>query len=168
MPLNEDAIEVIRRQMGKHPTRVFSYKGRPVFQTCTKAWHKAMKRAGIKDFRFHDLRHTWASWHVQSGTSLYALQELGGWRSAEMVRRYAHFGSGGHLLAAARAIDSRRTAGTKLATLRTASGTKVENSGANDLITMDNLVAREALTLIDYDFLSNGILFFLKFELPPK
>ena len=35
--------------------------------------------------------HTWASWHVQNGTPLHALQELGGWESPEMVRRYAHF-----------------------------------------------------------------------------
>jgi hypothetical protein len=32
----------------------------------------------------------WASWHVQSGTSLHKLMELGGWRSYEMVLRYAH------------------------------------------------------------------------------
>ncbi len=36
------------------------------------------------------VRHTWASWHVQNGTPLFALQEPGGWESAEMVRRYAH------------------------------------------------------------------------------
>jgi len=36
------------------------------------------------------LRHTWASWHVQSGTSLPELMELGGWKSYEMVLRYAH------------------------------------------------------------------------------
>ncbi|WP_408605675.1 tyrosine-type recombinase/integrase [Methylosarcina fibrata] len=41
----------------------------------------------------HDLRHTWASWLVQAGTPLHALQELGGWESVEMVRRYAHFSS---------------------------------------------------------------------------
>ena len=39
--------------------------------------------------RWHDLRHTWASWHVRGGSPLFALQELGGWESAEMVRRYA-------------------------------------------------------------------------------
>ena len=44
----------------------------------------------IKDFRFHDLRHTWASWHVMHGTSLQQLMELGGWESYEMVLRYAH------------------------------------------------------------------------------
>ena len=42
------------------------------------------------DFRFHDLRHTWASWLVQAGVPVSVLQEMGGWESIEMVRRYAH------------------------------------------------------------------------------
>ena len=58
----------------------------------TKAWYKALKSAKIEDFRWHDLRHTWASWHVQNGTPLNVLQELGGWESVEMVRRYAYLG----------------------------------------------------------------------------
>lgn len=96
MPLNADALRVITVQIGKHPSRVFSYKGEPVAQVTTAAWYKALKRCGIEDFRWHDLRHTWASWHVQNGTPLNVLQELGGWESAQMVRRYAHF-SAGHL-----------------------------------------------------------------------
>ncbi len=36
---------------------------------------------------------TWASWHIQNGTPLHILQELGGWSSYEMVRRYAHLSS---------------------------------------------------------------------------
>ena len=54
------------------------------------AWKRSLKRAGIEEFRFHDLRHTWASWHVMNGTSLQELMELGGWKSYEMVLRYAH------------------------------------------------------------------------------
>ena len=91
VPLNPEAVLIIRRQAGTHPTHVFSYLGRPIRQVSTKAWYAALERAGITDFRWHDLRHTWASWHVQNGTPLHALQELGGWESPEMVRRYAHF-----------------------------------------------------------------------------
>ena len=36
------------------------------------------------------MRHTWASWHVQNGTSLYDLKTLGGWATMTMVERYAH------------------------------------------------------------------------------
>jgi len=90
VPLNAEAVVIVRRNLGKHPQRVFSFKGRPIRQVSTKAWYTALEKAGISDFRWHDLRHTWASWHVQQGTPLFALQELGGWESPEMVRRYAH------------------------------------------------------------------------------
>lgn len=52
------------------------------------------RRVGLDDLRFHDLRHTWASWHVQAGTPLPVLQQLGGWASNQMVLRYAHLGRG--------------------------------------------------------------------------
>ena len=90
VPLNEDAIAVLKAQIGKHLTHVFTYKGNPVAKAGTFAWRKALKRAGIEQFRWHDLRHTWASWHVQNGTPLHILKELGGWASYEMVQRYAH------------------------------------------------------------------------------
>jgi len=90
IPLNSDAMRVITSQRGKHPTRVFTYKGNPVKWVNTKAWRKALKRAGIENFRWHDLRHTWASWHVQNGTQLCILKELGGWSDLKMVMRYAH------------------------------------------------------------------------------
>ena len=69
------------------------------------AWKAALRRAGIDDFRFHDLRHTWASWLVQAGVPLSVLQEMGGWESIEMVRRYAHLAPN-HLTEHARQIDS--------------------------------------------------------------
>jgi integrase len=90
VPLNAEAVTLIRKQLGRHQTHVFSFRGKPIQQLSTKAWYAALERAGIADFRWHDLRHTWASWHVQGGTPLFALQELGGWESPEMVRRYAH------------------------------------------------------------------------------
>src|SRR5690606_34619199 len=54
---------------------------------------RACAAVGIKDFRFHDFRHTWASWHVQAGTPLMVLKELGGWETIEMVQKYAHLAS---------------------------------------------------------------------------
>jgi integrase len=66
------------------------------------AWHTALKRAGIEDFRFHDLRHTWASWHRQAGTSCDELRNLDGWKSKTMVDRYAKFAAGNPLSAAPR------------------------------------------------------------------
>lgn len=90
VPLNAAALALVQKQIGKHASHVFSYHGKPITQVSTKAWYAALERAGIVDFRWHDLRHTWASWHVQSGTPLFALQEMGGWESPEMVRRYAH------------------------------------------------------------------------------
>jgi integrase len=90
IPLNQEAIDVLKQQMGKHPIYVFVYQQKPVTQCSTRAWRNALERAGIKDFRWHDLRHTWASWHVQNGTSLQELCDMGGWANIEMVLRYAH------------------------------------------------------------------------------
>jgi integrase len=88
--LNVTAIDVLTKQIGKDPTAVFTYKGKPVTQVNTKAWYKALGRAGIDNFRWHDLRHTWASWLTQQGVPLNVIQEMGAWESSEMVKRYAH------------------------------------------------------------------------------
>jgi integrase len=90
IPLNDSAMAVLESLKGLHPEYVITYKGKPVKRVGTRAWNKAKKRAGIKDFRWHDLRHTWASWHVQNGTPLYNLQEMGNWKDPKMVRKYAH------------------------------------------------------------------------------
>jgi len=108
VPLNEDALSVIRRRLGSHQDFVSTYKGKPNQVCTTKAWKDALAKAGIENFRWHDLRHTWASWHVQSGTSLQELIELGGWSSYEMVMRYAHLAAD-HLRTAACRIDGTFT-----------------------------------------------------------
>lgn len=88
--LNATAMEILLKQIGKHPVRIFTYRGKPINQVNTKTWRRALKRAGIENFRWHDLRHTWASWLTQSGVPLNVIQEMGAWESTEMVKRYAH------------------------------------------------------------------------------
>jgi integrase len=103
VPLNDEAVAVIRRQLGKHATHVFVRRGKVVQAWNNEQWQRACARAGIQNFRFHDLRHTWASWHVQAGTPLNRLMEMGGWSKYEMVLRYAHLAPD-HLAAHAAAV----------------------------------------------------------------
>jgi integrase len=92
--LNEEAVAILREEIGKLRERVFTFRRRPLLSVNTKAWKNALRRAGIEHFRWHDLRHVWATWHVMARTSLGELQELGAWKSESMVRRYAHFAPG--------------------------------------------------------------------------
>ena len=105
VPLNREALAVLNRQLGKHPARVFTFAGQPIANANTRAWRNALKRAGIEDFRWHDLRHTWASWHRMQGTPTHELQQLGGWKTGAMVERYAHLAPD-HLANAAARLDS--------------------------------------------------------------
>lgn len=103
VPLNGDAVAVLREQISKHPQVCFTYRGQPIRWDLTNtAWQTALRKAGIADFRFHDLRHTWASWHRQAGTSCDELKDLGGWKSRTMVDRYAKFATENLAVAAAR------------------------------------------------------------------
>ena len=88
--VDDVAMAVLERQQGKHEKSVFTYRGRPLRPANTRAWRKALAECGITDFRWHDLRHTWASWLRQKDVPTWVLQELSGWKSESMVRRYAH------------------------------------------------------------------------------
>lgn len=55
-----------------------------------KAWHNALERAGITDFRFHDLRHSAASYLAMNGATLLEIAAVLGHRTLQMVKRYAH------------------------------------------------------------------------------
>ncbi|TNG91667.1 site-specific integrase, partial [Pasteurellaceae bacterium USgator11] len=99
LPLGREAIHFLRQ---KETKRISNYvfhrgKGKLITDIDREDFKRALERADIKDFRFHDLRHTWASWHVQNGTPLLVLKELGGWETIEMVQKYAHLNAG-HLL----------------------------------------------------------------------
>ena len=55
-----------------------------------EAFDKTLKKAGIEDFHFHDLRHTFATRLVQNGVDLYKVKELLGHKTLTMTMRYAH------------------------------------------------------------------------------
>ena len=106
VPLNRDAVAVLEAEKGKHPVYCFTYRGAHFSGAVgNSAWYESVKRAELGNFRFHDLRHTWASWHRQSGTSTDELKDLGGWKSRVMVDRYAKFATE-HLSVAAARIES--------------------------------------------------------------
>lgn len=90
IPLNAEAIEVLREQEGRHGQFVFTYNGEPITQISHEAWKQTLARAGIEDFRWHDLRHTWATDMARKGVPTHALQKLGGWETMAMVNKYAH------------------------------------------------------------------------------
>lgn len=59
-----------------------------------KAWEEVIQAAEIEDFRFHDLRHTFASYLAMSGATLVEIAEALGHKTLEMVRKYAHLAEG--------------------------------------------------------------------------
>ena len=108
VPLNADAVKVLQEQIGKHPDFCFTYRGKPIRWDLTNTgWGNAVRKAELGDFRFHDLRHTWASWHRQAGTSCDELKDLGGWKSRSMVDRYAKYATENLAVAAARIENGR-------------------------------------------------------------
>jgi integrase len=111
VPLNDDAIAVLEEcwREAPDPHWVFlNSKGTgPIDKLNDKDWKRMLRQAGIQDFRWHDLRHTWATWHVLSGTPLHELMMLGGWSTYEMVLRYAHMAAE-HLATAADRVSMQR------------------------------------------------------------
>jgi integrase len=95
--LNSDAIAILKQWQGKHERYVFCFRKRaPIKQVATRMWRRVVKECGLEGVTFHSMRHSWASWQVQGGTPLSALQEMGGWATLEMPMRYSHL-EPGHL-----------------------------------------------------------------------
>jgi len=120
LPINETARRVLSKYYGKHPTRVFVYKGRPFDRLNQRYWHAAVDKAGVNDelraagllefnerFVFHGLRHSFATWLVRTGISVDVVEELGGWApdSSRMVFTYAHAAGVSRLLPYSRRMD---------------------------------------------------------------
>jgi integrase len=95
VPLNADALKTLDRMrrwqesMGLETPWVFGWeKGR--IGSLKTGWRLALRRAGIENFRIHDLRHTFASWLVMQGVSIYIVKELLGHASVRQTEIYAH------------------------------------------------------------------------------
>jgi integrase len=71
------------------------------------AWNEAMAQAGIKDFHFHDLRHTFASYAAQHGASLLELADALGHKTMKMVARYSHLSTDSRRRMVSRVFEGR-------------------------------------------------------------
>ena len=122
VPMNDTVIGILirLRENSKSPY-VFCKKDGNPYKDIRGAFQSAVHKADIKDFRFHDLRHTFASHLVMAGIDLRTVQELLGHKSFQMTLRYSHL-SPDHKR---RAIN---TLGRRLDTIWTpkAKGTKQE------------------------------------------
>jgi integrase len=91
VPLSGPALELVKELASVRRIDndlVFPFKGGA--QGVRPSWEAALKKAGIADFRFHDLRHTAASYLAMSGATLAEIAEILGHKTLQMVKRYAH------------------------------------------------------------------------------
>ncbi|EHP37483.1 bacteriophage integrase [Cupriavidus basilensis OR16] len=96
VPLNDaalDALAVLRGWGLRHAAGnpwVFGRGGDQRITTFQTGFGAACERAGISDFRIHDMRHTCASWLVMAGVPLMVVKDLLGHSSVTVTERYAH------------------------------------------------------------------------------
>lgn len=102
VPLSDKALQIIQ-SLPRHIKLPYVFWYRPQgskdvdtakrYTSLQRPWKQALKAAGIEDFKWHDLRHTFASWAVQRGADMYKLQVVLGHKSPQMTQRYAHLRS---------------------------------------------------------------------------
>ena len=92
VPLNESAIWVLKQLWTRdvHPFLFVNEATQKPFVTITRAWYRLRAKAGIETLRIHDLRHSFASFLVNGGRSLYEVQQILGHSDPKVTMRYAH------------------------------------------------------------------------------
>jgi integrase len=95
IPMNDYVIETLeawrKETGGRDSDLVFpSPRTGKIMDNCNRAWRKLLKGAGIENFRWHDMRHDFASQLVMKGVDLNTVRELMGHADMKMTLRYAH------------------------------------------------------------------------------
>ena len=91
VPLNSKALAILTRLHDhKRGDWVFCRQDGTPFLSIQHGFRLTCQRAGLKDVTPHTLRHTFCSRLVQAGVDLRTVQELGGWKSLDLVERYGH------------------------------------------------------------------------------
>lgn len=94
VPLSPEALmtirELLERRARPRSSFLFCKPDGTRIGDPKKAFAGACRRAAITDFRFHDLRHSFASWFVQDGGDLYRLSRILGHATLQMTARYGH------------------------------------------------------------------------------
>jgi len=93
IPMSRTCYDVLRSwqvQCGGSTGRVFQNANGERFDNVKKSWGKLLKQAGIENFRWHDMRHHFASRLAMAGVDLNSIRELLGHSDYEMTLRYAH------------------------------------------------------------------------------
>ena len=91
LPLTDSVIQELQLFNKNDSSLIFASKIKEEVAYCfTKPWKKALKDVEIKDFRFHDLRHSCASYLAQSGASLLEIADVLGHKQISVTKRYAH------------------------------------------------------------------------------
>ncbi len=109
IPLNAEALDILKRwkKHTKGAGYVFASAEGERMATVTTSWRKVVAAAKLVDFRFHDLRHTFASHLVMGGVDLYTVMRLLGHADFEMTQKYAHLAPD-HLSAAVAVLGQKR------------------------------------------------------------
>lgn len=107
LPINS-TVQVLLRPLKKPSGRVFLSPGGRELEDVKKGFKAALQKAGILRFRFHDLRHTFASHLVMAGVDIMTVRDLLGHKSLEMTLRYAHL-SPNHKSAAVAQLEKAYT-----------------------------------------------------------
>jgi integrase len=92
VPLNDSALDVLNQltTKGGFENIFINFQTGLPYTTITKVWARLRNKAGLNSLRIHDLRHQYASFLVNSGRTLYEVQQILGHSSPTVTQRYAH------------------------------------------------------------------------------